>query len=132
MDSKKIAELFKSKGIKATAQRIAVYDYLIEHPIHPDVETVYEHVVRENPSFSKTTVYNCLQVLTQCGMITPVTIDSDRIRYDANISFHGHFKCERCKKIYDFNCTGAESSAIEGFLIKQRDVYYSGICKHCR
>ncbi len=132
MDTNKIAEIFKSNGIKATGQRIAVYDYLVEHPTHPDVETVYEYVVRENPSFSKTTVYNCLQALAKCGLIIPVTIDSDRIRYDADTSFHGHFKCEKCKKIYDFKCTDEKASAIDGFLIKHRDVYYSGICSHCR
>ena len=61
MQTKEITELFKQKGIKATAQRIAVYKYLYENRIHPDVDTVYKNMVKDNPSFSKTTVYNCLQ-----------------------------------------------------------------------
>ena len=84
MQTKEITELFKQNGIKATAQRIAVYKYLYENRIHPDVDTVYKNMVKDNPSFSKTTVYNCLQALTDSGLIIPVVIESEKIRYDAN------------------------------------------------
>ena len=67
MQTKEITELFKQNGIKATAQRIAVYKYLYENRIHPDVDTVYKNMVKDNPSFSKTTVYNCLQRLPTAG-----------------------------------------------------------------
>ena len=127
-----ITELFKSKGIKATAQRIAVYKFLCDNRIHPDVDTVYKNVVEQNPSFSKTTVYNCLQTLQQYGLIIPVKIDFEKIRYDADTSFHGHFKCEKCGKIYDFDCDADNASGIDGFEIRQKDVYYSGICNRCK
>lgn len=127
-----IAVLFKEKGLKATPQRIAVYKFLAENPIHPDVDTVYNQVVKENPSFSKTTVYNSLQALAQCGLLIPVKIDSDKIRYDADTSFHGHFKCEKCGKIYDFKCSDEKAYGIEGFDVRQKDVYYSGVCNSCK
>lgn len=132
MNTTEIAELFKQKGIKATPQRIAVYNFLVENPIHPDVETVYSSVVKDNPSFSKTTVYNCLQVLADCGLLIPVKIDNEKIRYDADTSFHGHFRCERCGKIYDFKCSDENAADLEGHEIRQRDVYYSGLCSCCR
>ena len=53
MQTKEITELFKQNGIKATAQRIAVYKYLYENRIHPDVDTVYKNMVKDNPSFSE-------------------------------------------------------------------------------
>lgn len=132
MNTKDIADIFKQKGIKATPQRIAVYKFLVENRIHPDVETVYSSVVKEHPSFSKTTVYNSLQTLADCGLLIPVKIDNEKIRYDAQTSFHGHFKCECCGKIYDFSCDYEKVSGIDGFEIKQRDVYYSGLCSCCR
>lgn len=131
MQTKDITELFRSKGLKATPQRIAVYNFLCENPIHPDVETVYNKVIEDNPSFSKTTVYNCLEALTKCGLLIPVKIDADRIRYDADTRFHGHFICDVCKKIYDFECDSEDNKGIEDFEIRQKDVYYSGICKRC-
>ncbi|MDE6469965.1 MAG: transcriptional repressor [Eubacterium sp.] len=132
MNTKDIADIFKQKGIKATPQRIAVYKFLIENRIHPDVETVYNSVVKEHPSFSKTTVYNCLQILADYDLLIPVKIDNEKIRYDADTSFHGHFRCESCGKIYDFKCDDTKVSGIEGFEIRQRDVYYSGLCSCCR
>ena len=102
MDTREIIDLFKEKGLKATPQRIAVYNFLVENPVHPDVETVYQSMIMDNPSFSKTTVYNCLQALTDCGLLIPVKIDNEKIRYDADTSFHGHFKCDCCGRIYDF------------------------------
>lgn len=131
LDANEIKSLFKQKGIKATPQRIAVYNFLVENRIHPDVETVYANVVKGKPSFSKTTVYNCLQAFSECGLLIPVKIDNEKIRYDADISFHGHFRCEKCGKIYDFKCSDEKVSGIEGFEVKQRDVYYSGLCSCC-
>lgn len=132
MNTQQISEIFKSNGLKLTPQRIAVYKFLKENPIHPDALTVYKKMVESNPSFSKTTVYNCLQTLANCGLLVPVNIDNDKIRYDADTSFHGHFKCTECGEIYDFQCTESNVCGIDGFEIKQKDVYYSGICKRCK
>ncbi|MCM1285785.1 MAG: transcriptional repressor [Acetobacter sp.] len=131
MQTEEITRLFRDKGLKATPQRIAVYRFLYENRIHPDVETVYQQMIKGNPSFSKTTVYNCLKDLSACGLLIPVKIDADKIRYDADTSFHGHFRCESCGKIYDFKCDFNVDS-LEDFEIRQRDVYYSGICSCCK
>lgn len=132
MNTREITELFRQKGLKATPQRIAVYRFLAQNPIHPDVETVYKSVTADNPSFSKTTVYNCLEALSAYGLLIPVKIDNEKIRYDADTSFHGHFICEKCGRIYDFKCSDEKTSGIEGFEIRQKDVYYSGICGCCK
>ncbi len=132
LNTAEIKELFRQKGLKATPQRAAVYKFLVENRVHPDVETVYSQVIKSNPSFSKTTVYNCLKDLSGCGLLIPVMIDNEKIRYDADTSFHGHFKCEKCGSIFDFKCVDSKAVGIEGFEIKQKDVYYSGLCNHCK
>lgn len=123
---------FKDRGLKATPQRIAVYKYLCEHRTHPDVESVYHAVLEDHPTFSKTTVYNALQALDDCGLIMPVTIDSGRIHYDANPEFHGHFRCEKCGRIYDFTPTLAGVDGLDGCTVHHQDVYFSGICSCCK
>lgn len=132
MNTGEIKALLGKSGIKATPQRIAVYKFLAENPVHPDVETVYNQVVKDNPSFSKTTVYNCLKDLSACGLLSPVLIDNEKIRYDADISFHGHFRCEKCGEIFDFKCDADFSGLPKDFEIRHRDVYYSGLCDSCR
>lgn len=132
MQTTEIIKIFKEKHFKATPQRIAVYKYLCTHRTHPDVESVYKAVLEENPSFSKTTVYNALQALDACGLIIAVTIDSGRIHYDADTAFHGHFRCEKCGRIFDFAPSIAQENGLQDFIIRQKDVYYSGICRCCK
>ena len=96
------------------------------------MESVYRAVLEDNPAFSKTTVYNALQALDACGLIIPVTIDSGRIHYDADTRFHGHFRCEKCGRIYDFIPDLIGTQGLDGFTVHHKDVYFSGICSCCQ
>lgn len=131
MDTEKIIALFKERNVRATPQRIEVYNYVYEHRTHPDVQNVYDDVIKLNPSFSKTTVYNALKSLTKSGLLIAVTIDGERVHYDANTNLHGHFKCLECGEIFDFEVGIPKTKGLDGFTITQRDVYYSGLCRHC-
>ena len=121
MTQDKILALFREKGFRATPQRIAVFNYVYEHRDHPDVLAIYENVLKTNPGFSKTTVYNALKSLC----------DGGRTHYDANVNFHGHFICKCCGEIYDFELEEPAANLPSGFTVHQKDVYYSGICKSC-
>lgn len=132
MNEMDIIRIFKSNSFRATPQRIAIYKYLIENPSHPDADQIYKCVLKQHPSFSKTTVYNALSALEKQGLIISIRIDNERIRYDACTDLHGHFICEKCKKIFDFKINDIVCSEIDGFSIKQKDVYYSGLCPECK
>lgn len=132
MQKEKIISLFKEKNFRATPQRIAVFDYIFENKNHPDALAVYENVLKQHPGFSKTTVYNALKALSECGFLITVNIDGERIRYDANVSQHGHFRCKNCGKIFDFETEMPKSKGLDGFLINHKDVYYSGLCPSCK
>lgn len=119
MTEQKIVEIFKERNFRATPQRIAVYKYLREHPTHPDVDEIYKAVLADNPAFSRTTVYNSLQALEKEGLIQSVKIDSGKIHYDGDYKLHGHFLCEKCKRIYDFEVDDSFCKGIDGFEIKK-------------
>ena len=70
--------------------------------------------------------------LDACGLIIPVTIDSGRIHYDADTRFHGHFRCEKCGRIYDFVPDLIGIQGLDGFTVHHKDVYFSGICSCCQ
>ena len=132
MTTQEIQSLFRARSFRATPQRISVYKYLCDHCTHPDAEEIYRAVLVDNPNFSATTVYNALKALEKEGLITSVTIDKDRVHYDACVDTHGHFKCEQCNRIFDFNINQIKYSGIENFFIRQKDIYYSGICPECK
>lgn len=132
MNEIEITKLFKDNHFRATPQRIAVYKYLYENRTHPDADEIYKSVIQMHPSFSKTTVYNSLQALAQQGLIVKISIDDQRVRYDADTSLHGHLACKKCKRIFDFTVEDIVSSQLDGFTISKRDVYYSGLCPNCK
>ncbi len=132
MKRDEIIFLFKKIGFRATPQRIAVFDYVYNNRTHPDVLEIYENVLKENPAFSKTTVYNALKALAESGLLKTVNIDGQRVRYDANTEFHGHFLCEKCGKIYDFETGNIDFKVPQGFVVNNKDVYYGGVCPCCK
>ncbi len=133
MDANQIAALFKQKGIRPTPQRIGVYQYLAENPVHASADTIYEALSAQYPSFSKTTVYNTIRALVDHGLVRTVSIEGEYIRYDANIMDHGHFKCTVCGQVYDFDAPLLAGSAPQpkGFRVERRDVFFYGLCAKC-
>ncbi len=121
-------------GIKPSYQRIKVFDYLINNKNHPTVDIIYKKLVEEIPTLSKTTVYNTLKLFHEKKIIIIVNIEDNETRFDANISNHGHFKCIKCGKIYDFELTGNELNfpKLNNFSIDEQHVYLKGICPDCK
>ena len=81
MSSQEIAALLSQRGVRPTQQRIEVYRYLMDHPIHPSADTIYQALSAEYPSFSRTTIYNSLRSLTKAGLVRPVLIEPEEQRF---------------------------------------------------
>lgn len=130
-DIKKRLEDF---GVKPSMQRIAIMDFLMKNPIHPTVDIVFQSLNPSIPTLSKTTVYNTLKLLEEHGVIQSITIDEKNIRYDADISFHAHFKCKRCNVIYDLRVKDLNNLLVgnqKNLLISQCQLYFQGYCEKC-
>lgn len=123
--------LLEKKQIRPSVLRIAVLEHLMHTKVHPTIEEIYHALHPSVPTLSKTSVYNITKLLTEKGLLKAITIDEKQIRYDADVSMHGHFLCERCGRVLDFSLTGISDGALDGFDIRTKEVYYSGICKNC-
>jgi len=119
--------------IKPSYQRIKIYEYLSNNNIHPTVDMIYQKLSEDIPTLSKTTIYNTLKLFEEKKLINSVNIEENEIRYDAYNHIHGHFKCIKCGKIYDFKYNSEELKyqGLENFILKKTDVMIKGICKHC-
>ena len=62
MQAKEASTVLISHGIKPTLQRIAIMSYILEHRVHPTIEDVYNGLITNFPTLSKTTVYNTLRM----------------------------------------------------------------------
>lgn len=134
MDSKIIAEILSKSNIKPSYPRIQVYKYLEENKNHPTVDCIYQSLVDEMPTLSKTTVYNTLKLFEENGIVKSIFLEDSEKRYEIIIDEHSHFHCELCNNIYDipYGEINFLPEGFEGFQINEKRIYLSGICKECK
>ncbi len=127
------AKLLIEKDIRPSVQRIGVLEYLQNSKNHPTVDNIYNDLVKEIPTLSKTTVYNILKLFTEKNVARIVRIGNNEARYDGDTSIHGHFKCAKCGNIYDFNVNMEELklTGLDKFKINEYHIYLKGICENC-
>lgn len=120
-------------NIKPSYHRVAILRCLLSNKDHPSVDKIYNELVKEMPTLSKTTVYNTLSLFCGVNIVRVITIEENETRYDGDVSDHGHFKCEKCKTIYDFQIKSLdfEIDDLSGFKINEKNIYYKGICPKC-
>jgi len=113
---------------------VKIFEYLVLRKNHPTVDEIFKDLVKEIPTLSKATVYNTLDLFKRSGLAIVVTIEDNKTRYDAEVSVHGHFKCENCGTIFDFPVDEKAlcSDTLGDFMITEKNVYFKGICPKCR
>lgn len=121
--------------IKPSVQRLAVMGYLSAHHTHPTADEIYNALVGQIPTLSKTTVYNTLRLFVRQGAATMLTIDGHNACFDGVTTPHAHFLCRCCGRVFDVPAAGLlqESASLlpEGFRTESVDLYYRGLCHQC-
>ena len=133
MTQEQMARLLTAHGLRPTQQRLAVYEYLLQHRTHPSAETVYNALVQQHPTFSRTTVYNSLHALVETGLVQELSLGTEERHYDGDASLHGHFYCCGCHQIFDFPLNEEAIHALQpkGFQVLGRAIHFSGQCAAC-
>ena len=120
------------KGLSITQPRVAILTYLMNHHTHPIVDSIYKNLREAYPNLSRTTVYNTIKALKECGLIQMFNIDDKHICVDEDTTPHAHLLCEKCGRVYDLPLQGlAQRRMIDGCQINEVHQYYKGICKDC-
>ena len=129
----KYVELLKEKSIKITPQRLEILMYLDNNRNHPTADQIYVNLKDKNPSLSKTTVYNSLEILNKNNIIQAISITGSETRYDFKNDMHHHFICKKCGSIIDIDiaCPNIKKTIDEGYKIQEVHGYFKGICKKC-
>jgi Fe2+ or Zn2+ uptake regulation protein len=129
----KYVKILKEKNLKVTPQRLIILKYLGENFTHPTTDKIYSDLKSNNPSLSKTTVYNSLEILEKHGIIQSISISGSELRYDIKQGMHHHFYCKKCGKIVDIDieCPNVEKMSSYGHKVEEIHGYIKGICKEC-
>ena len=126
MDS---ATILSKHNVKPSIIRVMIYDFVKGTKSHPTVDDIYRHLHPAAPTLSRTTVYNSVKLFVSCGLFKALSIDGTQIRYDADTAHHGHFRCEDCERVFDFQIHEGCESGLDGFDVTQREIFYSGCCR---
>ena len=125
-----------SGGFRLTRQRREVYEALIETRDHPSAVQVFTRVQKKMPSISLATVYNCLETLTQVGLVQQVNFDRGPSRFCPNTLRHGHFICTRCGAVHDVELPDAVELARiwrlpDEYVVNHYEFSLRGLCRQC-
>jgi Fur family peroxide stress response transcriptional regulator len=90
-------------GLKATHQRLVVYDALQKTSLHPSAEDVYGLIHTDNPTITLATIYNTLDSFVEAKLITKVSTEAGKSRYDFNTHQHHHIYLSNTDEIIDYH-----------------------------
>jgi Fur family peroxide stress response transcriptional regulator len=129
-------EAISRKGLRFTEQRRHVYDSLLDQRDHPTAVEVFMRVKEKMPTISLATVYNCLETLTDCGLVKHIGTERGPARFCPNLEEHAHFFCEQCHAVLDIPLKGEESlpSAWQfprHTLVTRHEATFHGLCPTC-
>ena len=122
-------------GISPSVQRIAIMEYLMTHRVHPTVDDIYNDLVKEIPTLSRTTVYNTLKLMVERGVALQLNIDERNQHFDGDIFPHAHFLCRKCGRIYDLPIPTPQFLHLDKkdeFVVEECQIYYKGCCPVCK
>ena len=122
-------------GFRTTRQRKGVFEVVAGSHDHPTADEIFERAKKRMPEISFATVYNCLSVLVQCGLVRQVTLDRSPTRFCPNMREHCHFFCEDCGEITDIELPARSTIGNvvvpSGFEVSTFDISLRGVCQKC-
>jgi Fur family transcriptional regulator, ferric uptake regulator len=102
---KTIFESYLEKnGLRKTPERFTILEEIYKRNDHFDAENLYIHMKNQNYRVSRATVYNTLELLVVCDLITKHQFGKNLAQYEKSYGFkqHDHLICVDCGKVLEF------------------------------
>ena len=118
-------------------KREAIYRVIASTKLHPSAEWVYMQLKPQIPDLSIGTVYRNIAAFKSEGQIASVGVVNGQERFDANITPHTHFICDRCGEVFDIESIGYDETAAPkifeeyGAQVTSYRLIFHGKCKNC-
>ena len=130
------SELLRQRGLRVTAQRLAVLRAVSENS-HATADAVAETVRGEIGSISVQAVYDALAALTEKGLVRRIQPAGSPARYEDRVGDnHHHLICRTCDRMVDVDCAVGEAPCLTaadsaGYEIDEAEIIYWGRCPEC-
>lgn len=131
--------LKSSRKHRITPERIAILDAVLEIQGHFDAEALYYRLMAGGIKVSKATVYNTLDVLQECGLVSKYRFAENMSRYEKAFGrpHHHHLICLHCGDIIEFtneklDKIQEEACSARDFSAQSSALQIFGTCSKCK
>lgn len=102
----------KENGHRITNERFLILDAALSMRNHFDADELYLKMKQDMIRVSRATVYNTLELMSECKILTKHNFKGDRTRYETKYGRknHYHIICLTCNLIFEFEDTKMEKS----------------------
>ncbi len=103
---------------------------------HPSADWIYERLKKDFKNLSMGTVYRNLGILIDQGFVRKIDFGSTFDRFDANVTRHYHFVCEKCGAISDVempfdDALNRKAGRVGNFEVRSHRIEFFGVCGKC-
>ncbi len=134
-----LAEYLKEKKLRSTRERFVLLEEIMKTNKHFDADELYATLLAKGLKASRATVYNTLDLLVECGIISKYHFGEGHNRYERALGRprHDHLICLECGDIAEFvseKLTRIQKEVCEDkkFMMQNATLQIFGTCAKCQ
>lgn len=99
-----LTDYIEKNNLRKTPERFAILEVIYELNEHFDAEQLYLRIRNSNINVSRATVYNTLEVLVVCELVTKHQFGANHAVYEKSFGNrqHDHLICVDCGEVFEF------------------------------